>query len=134
MSSLSTDSHLYRNSCGPSIAGALTFVVALAFAGRVRPRIDLFLDKCCIHQVDDELKGRGIRAIPEVLRRSDSLLLVYTEDYFRRLWCVLEFALFCDTLCGNQRHRRDALTHWLISTQVAKTKTARWSSCPWGEL
>ena len=98
----SIDSHLYRNSCGPSIAGALAFVVALAFAGRVRPRIDLFLDKCCIHQVDDELKGRGIRAIPEVLRRSDSLLLVYTEDYFRRLWCVLEFALFCDTPCGNR--------------------------------
>ena len=40
-----------------SIAGALAFVVALAFAGRVRPRIDLFLDKCCIHQVDDELKA-----------------------------------------------------------------------------
>ena len=68
-----------------SIAGALAFVLALAFSGRVRPRVDVFLDKCCIHQVDEELKGHGIRAIPEVLRRSDSLLLVYTEDYFRRL-------------------------------------------------
>ena len=62
----------------------LAFVLALAFSGRVRPRVDVFLDKCCIHQVDEELKGHGIRAIPEVLRRSDSLLLVYTEDYFRR--------------------------------------------------
>ena len=91
----SVDGHAYSNSVGPTLAGTFAFFAALVFAGACAPRYDVFVDKCCIDQVDARRKSSGILAIPEVLRRSRSLLVLYESDYFERLWCVFELAIFC---------------------------------------
>ena len=91
----SVDGHAYSNSVGPTLAGTFAFFAALVFAGACAPRYDVFVDKCCIDQVDARRKSSGILAIPEVLRRSRSLLVLYESDYFERFWCVFELAIFC---------------------------------------
>lgn len=58
---------------------------------RSRP---IFFDKLCIHQVDKELKQRGIESISAIVGRSDVLLLACDTDYFLRLWCPFEIAAF----------------------------------------
>jgi len=81
---------------GPCAAiGLWTFLVALLFGHSVSGVApDLFLDKICIHQTDPELKAAGIRALGAYLRRSKSMLVLWGEDYFDRLWCCYELSLF----------------------------------------
>jgi len=95
----SVDGHVYMYSVDPGLAGTVVFLAALALGGWFTSRT-IFVDKCCIDQVDDKRKRAGIRAIPEVLCRSRSLLLVYERDYFERLWCVFELALFAADALG----------------------------------
>eukprot|EP00405_Crypthecodinium_cohnii_P038370 CAMPEP_0206544700 /NCGR_PEP_ID=MMETSP0325_2-20121206/11695_1 /ASSEMBLY_ACC=CAM_ASM_000347 /TAXON_ID=2866 /ORGANISM="Crypthecodinium cohnii, Strain Seligo" /LENGTH=541 /DNA_ID=CAMNT_0054043541 /DNA_START=234 /DNA_END=1859 /DNA_ORIENTATION=+ len=53
-----------------------------------------FLDKACIHQVDEGLKGEGIEKLGAFLRISDRMLILYGEAYCRKLWTVYEVANF----------------------------------------
>lgn len=53
-----------------------------------------FLDKLCIHQCDTELKSRGIRSIGLFVCRSRYMLILWSPEYFTRLWCCFEVAAF----------------------------------------
>eukprot|EP00929_Paragymnodinium_shiwhaense_P078249 TRINITY_DN40524_c0_g1_i1.p1 TRINITY_DN40524_c0_g1~~TRINITY_DN40524_c0_g1_i1.p1 ORF type:complete len:562 (+),score=55.16 TRINITY_DN40524_c0_g1_i1:181-1866(+) len=58
------------------------------------PGESVFLDKVCIHQTDLELKKRGIQSLSAYIVRSSSIVIVYTNEYLRRLWTVYELATF----------------------------------------
>jgi hypothetical protein len=48
----------------------------------------------CINQFDRDTKARGIDQIGRFLRNSEELLILWSPDYFSRLWCCFELALF----------------------------------------
>ncbi|CAE7610528.1 unnamed protein product [Symbiodinium sp. CCMP2592] len=60
---------------------------------RFRP-ISMWLDRACIHQTDHEFKRRQIQALPVFVARSSSMLVLWDDEYFQRLWCQLELATF----------------------------------------
>ncbi|CAE8601726.1 unnamed protein product [Polarella glacialis] len=55
-----------------------------------------FFDRLCINQSDVELKMAGIDSIGAYLRNSDSMLVLWAPEYFTRLWCVFELAVFLE--------------------------------------
>eukprot|EP00928_Gymnodinium_smaydae_P003634 TRINITY_DN11291_c0_g6_i1.p1 TRINITY_DN11291_c0_g6~~TRINITY_DN11291_c0_g6_i1.p1 ORF type:complete len:507 (+),score=22.22 TRINITY_DN11291_c0_g6_i1:67-1587(+) len=59
-----------------------------------RKKADLFLDKVCIHQTDLDMKTEGIKALGAFLKKSQQLLVLWGDDYFDRLWCSYELALY----------------------------------------
>eukprot|EP00927_Polykrikos_kofoidii_P009247 TRINITY_DN13844_c0_g1_i1.p1 TRINITY_DN13844_c0_g1~~TRINITY_DN13844_c0_g1_i1.p1 ORF type:complete len:574 (-),score=64.00 TRINITY_DN13844_c0_g1_i1:27-1748(-) len=71
--------------------GVVVFVPALLCwrSGR-----DVFLDKICISQVNEEKKRDGVFAIGGFLSASDCLLVLLDSTYVTRLWCVFEMAAF----------------------------------------
>ncbi|KAF4657328.1 hypothetical protein FOL47_008486 [Perkinsus chesapeaki] len=54
----------------------------------------VFLDKCCIPQVDLAAMKEGLTNMEAYLNRSDKLLILWTPEYFSRLWCVFELASY----------------------------------------
>ncbi|KAF4684659.1 hypothetical protein FOZ60_007427 [Perkinsus olseni] len=69
------------------------------FASRLfkHNRTTVFLDKCCISQVDPVERMHGISRLSEYLRISDKFVILWSPDYFKRLWCVYELACFLQT-------------------------------------
>ncbi|CAE7370601.1 unnamed protein product [Symbiodinium sp. CCMP2456] len=59
----------------------------------IRP-VSLWVDRACVHQTDHELKRRQIRALPVFVAQSSSMLVLWDDEYFQRLWCQLELATF----------------------------------------
>lgn len=53
-----------------------------------------FLDSCCISQTSLDEKQAGISQIPAVLESSGTLVVLLSEQYFQRLWCCYEMAVF----------------------------------------
>ena len=47
-----------------------------------------FLDKCSIHQTDEELKQASIRQLGGYIAKSQTFLLVCEHGYLERLWCM----------------------------------------------
>mmetsp|Transcript_472 Transcript_472/g.441 ORF Transcript_472/g.441 Transcript_472/m.441 type:complete len:85 (+) Transcript_472:149-403(+) len=75
-----------------SIGGVMMVVCFGVAFGYIFPRLFrkdqvVFLDKCCISQTDIELKNIGIHHISSFLSRSDGLVILWSTDYFSRLWC-----------------------------------------------
>ncbi|CAE7227261.1 unnamed protein product [Symbiodinium sp. CCMP2592] len=68
-------------------------------------RREVFLDKICIHQIDERLKLEGVLNVAALVKRSKSMLVCWDTSYIRRLWCVLEIAAFL------QSHEEDAPLH-----------------------
>ena len=95
-----------RDSVNPSLIfvgiGFFTFLPALMFGSELvscfpcisSNRTRCFLDKCCINQTDPVLKRRGIEALGVFLARSEVLLILWSPDYFLRLWCSYEVAVY----------------------------------------
>ena len=54
-----------------------------------------FLDIACISQNDAALQARGISTLGAVLARSERMVLLIDQHYWKRLWCVFEVAAFC---------------------------------------
>mmetsp|Transcript_35253 Transcript_35253/g.64464 ORF Transcript_35253/g.64464 Transcript_35253/m.64464 type:complete len:480 (-) Transcript_35253:65-1504(-) len=54
----------------------------------------VFLDRLCIHQWDDDLKQLGVRSLGDVLLKSKKMMVLWSEDYMERLWCIFEIATF----------------------------------------
>ena len=55
-----------------------------------------FLDKLCIHQTDAQLRQIGIDSIGLFLQNSRTMLVLWSPDYFSRLWCCFEMGVFLD--------------------------------------
>jgi len=75
-----------------------------------------WLDKLCIHQSDEALKGEAIRAVPSFLGRSDRLVVLSSERYFERLWCCFELATF---LAERSVEHVDIVPLWLAPWLLA---------------
>jgi len=78
------------------VPACLAFLVMLLFGQEVPflPQTTCFLDKCCIHQTDNEKKMAGIRQLGGFLHRSKQMVILWQPEYFTRLWCVYEVAAF----------------------------------------
>eukprot|EP00929_Paragymnodinium_shiwhaense_P097861 TRINITY_DN59451_c0_g1_i1.p1 TRINITY_DN59451_c0_g1~~TRINITY_DN59451_c0_g1_i1.p1 ORF type:complete len:335 (+),score=25.92 TRINITY_DN59451_c0_g1_i1:245-1249(+) len=78
------------------IAGMTTWFVFFLFWQSFRQFFVLprhaFLDKLCIHQTDEIKKQRGIKGLAGFLRVSDRMVILWTPEYFTRLWCSYELA------------------------------------------
>eukprot|EP00438_Fugacium_kawagutii_P013720 Skav229303 [mRNA] locus=scaffold2942:28557:30092:+ [translate_table: standard] len=78
--------------------GYLTFIVVLLFWQNIRglflkPRL-AFLDKLTIDQEDEEVKETCILGLAGFLKCSRQLVVLFSESYIDRVWCVYEFATF----------------------------------------
>ena len=65
-----------------------------------------FLDKLCIHQTDNDLKSKGIRSLGLFLRRSRKLFILWSPEYFTRLWCCFEVAAFEQAVREETNHEQ----------------------------
>ena len=94
-----------------ALVGALLgIVIQDAFEGMgLIPRNWVFLDKLCIHQTDDAIKTQGIRALGLFLRHSRKMLVLWSPEYFSRLWCCFELASFLDTMREDREGRNDVV-------------------------
>ncbi|CAE7258423.1 unnamed protein product, partial [Symbiodinium microadriaticum] len=54
----------------------------------------VFLDCACIPQDDDAVKAKCVRGLSSFLGRSDKLVVLWSPDFVRRLWCTYEVAFF----------------------------------------
>jgi len=84
---------------GCKIASVPIFLLSIFFARDItqhigRPGPSLFLDKCCIDQVDRECQQRGIRKLGAFLNKSRHMLVLYSDVYLRKLWTIYEMASF----------------------------------------
>jgi len=70
-----------------------TRLLAFLFPKLVPQQI-YFLDRCCIEQDDHETKVKELRLIPQILKKSNKLIVLLNENYFDRLWCCYEIAVF----------------------------------------
>ncbi|CAE8633044.1 unnamed protein product [Polarella glacialis] len=59
-------------------------------------KVSYFFDRLCINQSDAVLKQAGIDSVGACLRNSDSMLVLWAPEYFTRLWCVFELAVFLE--------------------------------------
>lgn len=93
---------IYNQSGMPQICGWLaTFIFFLNWQEMrawlptrfVAPRY-AFLDKICIDQEDDARKSAGIASLGAFLAHSKTLLVLFSPEYFTRLWCCYELAAF----------------------------------------
>eukprot|EP00435_Cladocopium_sp_Y103_P057026 s700_g19.t1 len=78
--------------------GYLTFAVFFFFWQHIRdtffaPKL-AFLDKLCIPQDDEEVKEKCILGLAGFLRRSGKLVILFSESYISRLWCIYEITAF----------------------------------------
>eukprot|EP00947_MAST-08B_sp_MAST-8B-sp1_P000454 g454.t1 len=53
-----------------------------------------FLDKVCIDQVDQTRKTAGIASLGAFLGSSSNFVVLFSPEYFTRLWCCYELAAF----------------------------------------
>ena len=81
---------LYSPSC--QVIATITFLLVFLLGHYIRPPLRMFLDKVCIHQTDPAKKSAGIQAIDLFISRSKTMLILYNDDYFERLWCTFELA------------------------------------------
>jgi len=54
----------------------------------------VFLDKVCIHQTGPEIKAKGVKGLPAFLKKSRSMVILYSDAYLTRLWTVYELASY----------------------------------------
>lgn len=52
------------------------------------------MDKLTIPQEDEKLKEQCILGLAGFLQRSETLVILWSESYIGRVWCVYEFAAF----------------------------------------
>eukprot|EP00438_Fugacium_kawagutii_P004008 Skav228104 [mRNA] locus=scaffold4074:132642:134009:+ [translate_table: standard] len=87
----------------------------------VKPRI-YFLDKFCVHQGDDDLKQQGVQSFAGFVARSDHMLLLWSTQYFTRLWCTLELA----ALVKSRHMETEKLPLEILPLQLAKLSFFTW--------
>mmetsp|Transcript_52537 Transcript_52537/g.162500 ORF Transcript_52537/g.162500 Transcript_52537/m.162500 type:complete len:623 (-) Transcript_52537:12-1880(-) len=111
----------------PPAALALLFCVPAFPKACARDPV-VFLDVACICQTDDALRAAGIRALGGFLKHSRELHIMWSPEYFSRLWCVYELAAFLRLHGGGHVRFRPVFMevallvyfvfHWLASMLV----------------
>ena len=78
---------------------SVVFLVVLYFGQHCVPslRNEQFLDKACISQESTKAMTEGISHLHVFLQRSKRLVILWSPDYFTRLWCTWEVAVYCAT-------------------------------------
>ncbi|CAE7594130.1 unnamed protein product, partial [Symbiodinium necroappetens] len=79
-----------------------------------RPQTRVFLDSTCISQCNDELKAKGIVSLAGLLRRSDSMLILWDPTWTERLWCLFELAAFLKSRERGARQQKLTITPTLL--------------------
>lgn len=77
-----------------------TFLIVLLLCRDVLPARcspTVFLDKTCIHQIDEQRKRQGIQKLGAFLMHSKHMLVCYNQLYLSKLWTVYELATFLTT-------------------------------------
>jgi len=87
----------FQRSCWIVLLAPCTFVFIFMKWQRVRSLllrgpVMAFVDRLCIDQSNQVKKDQGIRALAGVLRYSRRLLILWSPQYFTRLWCAYELA------------------------------------------
>ena len=59
-----------------------------------RSQRQVFLDRICINQYDEDLKTASIYSLGGILARSQEMLVLWDSTWSERLWCQYEFAAF----------------------------------------
>jgi hypothetical protein len=73
----------------------LAFAIVLFFGHHLFRRGEhVFLDICCINQLDNEKKAAGINSLGALLDRSRRMVVLLDEHTMKRMWCVFEVASF----------------------------------------
>eukprot|EP00435_Cladocopium_sp_Y103_P017076 s1122_g4.t1 len=80
-----------------------------------------FLDKFCVHQGNLTLKQQGVRSFAAFVAASKNLLLLWSPQYFTRLWCTLELA----ALVKSKSHL-GTLPLRIMPLQLAKVSLVSW--------
>ena len=75
-----------------SIAGGFTATVITFFLWR--PQQQVFLDRVCINENDQDQKAASIFSLAGILKRSDEMLILWDATWGERLWCLFELAAF----------------------------------------
>lgn len=80
-----------------TFAGALAFMVFFFFWQHVKALFSpnpakVFFDKLCVHQTDMMQKQTAILSLSGFLNMSDRMVILWSSEYFSRLWCVYELA------------------------------------------
>eukprot|EP00929_Paragymnodinium_shiwhaense_P008136 TRINITY_DN112075_c0_g1_i1.p1 TRINITY_DN112075_c0_g1~~TRINITY_DN112075_c0_g1_i1.p1 ORF type:complete len:585 (-),score=30.98 TRINITY_DN112075_c0_g1_i1:216-1970(-) len=82
-----------------TLVSPIIFFTLLMFGQRLLGSLGrsstVFLDKLCIHQVDEGKKTAGILGLAGFLKASQRLVLVWSPRYFSRLWCTYELVTWC---------------------------------------
>ena len=86
-------------SCMPILVGYFSAILTLFQWQRMRQLVGLpprmcFLDKICIDQVDEVRKSAGIASLGAFLGSSTNFVVLFSPEYFTRLWCCYEVACF----------------------------------------
>ncbi|CAE7188437.1 CAPN15, partial [Symbiodinium microadriaticum] len=82
----------FTEQCGwCSLVGSASYVLTLIFWRRSEL---VFVDRCCIHQTNPQLKAEGLVSLGAIIKSSDALLVLWDPTYAQRLWCMLELAAF----------------------------------------
>lgn len=83
---------------GCASTGLCTFWIFLCFWQRMRrifagPKMT-FLDTICIAQHDEAKKKQGILGLSTFLDHSEHLTILWSRNFFSRLWCTYEVSTF----------------------------------------
>ena len=81
--------HGFSMWCVPSGFLATTLVVLLW-----RSQHNIFLDRICISQQDNDLKAQAIFSLAGLLKKSEVMLILWDPTWTERLWCLFELAAF----------------------------------------
>ena len=65
----------------------------------------MWLDACCLCTDTPETIDAGIEALGSFLDKSDKMVALVSEAYFKRLWTVYELATFCKANRGQLRSK-----------------------------
>lgn len=91
-----------------ALIGTLVLVISFFLVEKIIPiNKKCFLDRCCIDQESTESKTAGIKRIPDMLAQSQALVVLLSEDYFQRLWCIYEIALYRSNTMENPTKKRE---------------------------
>lgn len=59
-----------------------------------RPQHRVFLDRICVDQTCSQMRAEAVLSLAGLLKRSDSMLILWDPTWAQRMWCLFELAAF----------------------------------------